>query len=414
MKKAIRYIIAAIILIVIITIIRRSPDTDNHIIIQPEFGQFEVIVTSTGELQAKNSTDIRGPSKARMARIWNMKISDLVAEGTIVKAGDYVAELDKSELSNKIEESELNLQKLESQLIQAQLDSTLTLSAARNEIVNLGYSLEQQQLAKEQSSFEAPAIQRQAEINLEKAERSLVQAKVNYEIKVKQAIEKIKIVIADLDKEKSQHEIKVNVMDEFKIYAPENGIVIYAKEWNGKKKVVGSSISGWDPVVATLPDLSVMESVTFVNEVDIQKIKVDQLVTVTLDADPTKLLSGRVTSVANMGEQRPNSDSKVFEVNIEISESDSTLLPSLTTANMITIAKLDSVLYIPLESIYTSDSLSIVYKKNGMDIVRQEIIPGLVNDNYAVVKKGLVMEDKIYLSLPDDAAELDLIPLIND
>jgi multidrug efflux pump subunit AcrA (membrane-fusion protein) len=167
-------------------------------------------------------------------------------------------------------------------------------------------------------------------------------------------------------------------------------------------------------VVATLPDLSVMESVTFVNEVDIQKIKVDQLVTVTLDADPTKLLSGRVTSVANMGEQRPNSDSKVFEVNIEISESDSTLLPSLTTANMITIAKLDSVLYIPLESIYTSDSLSIVYKKNGMDIVRQEIIPGLVNDNYAVVKKGLVMEDKIYLSLPDDAAELDLIPLIND
>jgi hypothetical protein len=290
----------------------------------------------------------------------------------------------------------------------------LTLSAARNEIVNLGYSLEQQQLAKEQSSFEAPAIQRQAEINLEKAERSLVQAKVNYEIKVKQAIEKIKIVIADLDKEKSQHEIKVNVMDEFKIYAPENGIVIYAKEWNGKKKVVGSSISGWDPVVATLPDLSVMESVTFVNEVDIQKIKVDQLVTVTLDADPTKLLSGRVTSVANMGEQRPNSDSKVFEVNIEISESDSTLLPSLTTANMITIAKLDSVLYIPLESIYTSDSLSIVYKKNGMDIVRQEIIPGLVNDNYAVVKKGLVMEDKIYLSLPDDAAELDLIPLIND
>jgi len=81
---------------------------------------------------------------------------------------------------------------------------------------------------------------------------------------------------------------------------------------------------------------------------------------------------------------------------------------------MITIAKLDSVLYIPLESIYTSDSLSIVYKKNGMDIVRQEIIPGLVNDNYAVVKKGLVMEDKIYLSLPDDAAELDLIPLIND
>ena len=411
MKKILSFIIAAVIIAVVFLTIRESPDSDNQILVQPEIGQFEVTVTSTGELQAKNSTKITGPKKARMARMWNMKISDLVPEGTIVKAGDYVAELDKTELTNKIQESELNLQKLRSQLTQAQLDSSLTLSAARNEIVNLGYTLEQQQLAKEQSRFEAPAIQRQAEINFEKAGRSLAQAKNNYETKVRQSIEKIKVVTADPEKEKSQYDIKAEVLDEFKIFAPDNGIVIYAKEWNGKKRVVGSSISGWDPVVATLPDLSVMESVTFVNEVDIQKVQTNQTALISLDADPTKILSGVVTSVANMGEQRPNSDSKVFEVNIEIQESDSTLLPSLTTSNTIRIAKLASALFIPLETIYTAQSLSFVSQKDGHRIVKQEIHPRPNNEDKSEAKMGLFPTVANNLSLPENTDDLEFIHL---
>ena len=136
---------ALVILLIIWNIQKSSSTVADDILLQPEFGEFIVSVTTTGELQAKNSTEIRRPSKARMARIWNMKITDLVDEGTVVKAGDYVAELDRSELTSNMEETELNLDKLTSQLVQAKLDSTLTLSQARNEITNLGYNLEQMQ-----------------------------------------------------------------------------------------------------------------------------------------------------------------------------------------------------------------------------------------------------------------------------
>ncbi len=401
---------ALVILLIIWNIQKSSSTVADDILLQPEFGEFIVSVTTTGELQAKNSTEIRGPSKARMARIWNMKITDLVDEGTVVKAGDYVAELDRSELTSNMEETELNLDKLTSQLVQAKLDSTLTLSQARNEITNLGYNLEQMQLQMDQAKFEAPAIQRQAEINLEKAVRSLEQAKENYQTKVQQAIEKIKIVEADLAKEQRQYDLQLEVSTGFKIHAPENGIVIYAKEWNGKKKVVGSTISTWDPVVATLPDLSMMESITYVNEVDIQKIKLNQTVIVTMDANQGKVLHGTVTNVANMGEKQPNSDSKVFEVVVEIDESDSTLLPSMTTANTIIVEKLDSVLYIPLECIFHQDSVSYVYKKSSAGAVKLIIDLGVINDNFAVIKDGLAREDHIYLSAPDNADELNFLP----
>jgi len=410
-KKILTAIAAAIIVIIVIVIIvGGSAVTGSDILITPEFGKFEITITTTGELQAKNSIDIRGPENARRARIWDMQLTDLVPEGTIVKAGDYVGQLDKSELDNTIQESQINLQKLESQLIQAQLDSSLALSMARNDITNQEYNLEQRQLIVDQSAFEAPAIQRQAEIELEKASRSLTQSMKNYNTKVQQAIEKIKVVEADLSKQQKRHNDYLDLLDDFTINAPENGMVIYAKEWNGKKKIVGSRISGWDPVVATLPDLSVMESVTYVNEVDIQKVAVDQIVNVSLDADPDKKLQGKVTQVANIGEQRPNSDSKVFEVKIEITSIDTTLRPSMTTSNKIQIAAIDSVISIPLECIHTHDTLAVIYRKDGADIVKQQIIRGAINENYAVIESGLQADEQVYISVPkDDDYKLKLI-----
>ena len=79
-------------------------------------------------------------------------------------------------------------------------------------------------------------------------------------------------------------------MSGFTINAPSPGMVIYVREWNGKKKGVGSQWNTWDPTVATLPDLTQMESQTYVNEVDVRKLSVGQKVSISLDADPTKKL----------------------------------------------------------------------------------------------------------------------------
>jgi HlyD family secretion protein len=126
-------------------------------------------------------------------------------------------------------------------------------------------------------------------------------------------------------------------------------------------------------------------------------------VKIKLDADPNKKLTGTVTSVANIGEQRPNSDAKVFEVRILISESDTTLRPSMTTSNEILVARLDSALYVPLECVQTVDSTTFVYRKDGGGAVRQEVRLGLINENEAVILEGVGEDDEIYLAAPEGA-----------
>jgi hypothetical protein len=154
-----------------------------------------------------------------------------------------------------------------------------------------------------------------------------------------------------------------------------------------------------------------MESITYVNEVDIQKIAVGQKVKLKLDADPNKPLTGLVTSVANIGEQRPNSDSKVFEVKIRVQESDTTLRPAMTTANEILVSKLVEVLSIPLECVHTEGSLTFVYKKNGGDPIKQEVKLGAMNENATVVLQGVTERDELLLSSPAEPEKLKMVTL---
>ena len=383
----------------------------SDITVSPTRGTFLVTVTISGELQAKNSISVMGPEDARQANIWQMKLSNLVPEGTVVKKGDVVAELDKSEITGKFKESQLSVQKLDAQFLQTVLDSALTLSQARDELVNLSYTVEEKRLAREQSVYEAPAMKRQAEIEFERATRGYEQAKVNYVTKRRQAVAKTQAAGADLMKEKQHMDMYQKAMEEFTIRAPADGMVIYAREWNGKKKVVGSTINAWDPTVATLPDLREMESITYVSELDIQKIAMGQKVKLGLDADPAKQLTGVVVAVANIGEQRPNSDSKVFEVRIKVNESDTTLRPAMTTANEILVAKQDSVLSVPLECVHTEGGVTFVFRKSGGSVVKQEVKTGMINENGTVILQGVTERDLLLLTTPPDAGRFKTVLL---
>ncbi|MGD9523553.1 MAG: efflux RND transporter periplasmic adaptor subunit [Gemmatimonadales bacterium] len=374
-------------------------------------GDFAVTVTTSGELQALSAVEITAPEKAQQAGAFQMKIAELVPEGTIVAAGDKVAELDRSSLATRMQEVGLAVQKASAVYEQAQLDSALTLSKAREDIRTMELGLEEKKLAKEQAVFEAPTVRRQAEIDLEKAERALAQARLDYDTRTEQAKAKMREVGADLSREQNRMQAVQDVMGEFTIMAPAPGMVIYRKEWNGKKRQVGSQVSAWDPVVATLPDLNHMESITYVNEIDIKKLSVDQPVTLTLDSDPDKVLTGKVTKVANVGEERPNTDAKVFEVRIAIEQSDTTLRPGMTTANVIRTLEVPDVLFVPIEAVDNADGVPFVYLRRGRSIVRQEVVTGAMNDDAVVITQGVAEGDVVLLTAPADAASLDLVRL---
>ena len=385
--------------------------SDGPALARVERGELKVVVMTSGELLAKRAVRITGPENAQAAQQFQMKISSLVPEGTLVKAGDIVAELDRSGVGARLADVTTQLAKAQAQFEQAALDSTLNLSKAREEIRTLELGLEEKRLAKEQAVYEAPTVKRQAEIDHEKTQRAFAQAKQDYVTKTAQAKAKMREVGAERDRLANQVRIVQEVMLGFTVRAPATGMLIYEKEWNGKKRAVGSQVGAWDPTVATLPDLKQMESVTYVNEIDIRKVVVGQSVIVSLDSDPSKSLTGTVTEVANVGEQRTNSDAKVFEVRILIAQSDTTLRPGMTTSNAIATAGMSNALIIPIAAVGSDSGISFVYKRDGSRTIRQEIETGPMSDDKVVVLRGLSENDRVLIAPPEDASRLTLVRL---
>ncbi|MCH8555038.1 MAG: efflux RND transporter periplasmic adaptor subunit [Schleiferiaceae bacterium] len=359
------------------------------------------LVVTTGELLAENSEDIMGPTGLQRYRLYNVKIQDLVPEGTLVNTGDFVASLDKSEVNGRINDLLLELDKSQSQYTQTRLDTALNLRENRDQIKNLEYNVELKEITLEQSAYEPPATIRQAENDLKKAKRDLQMAIENYSIKKKQAEAKMVEVGSDLQKKKNQLEQLQDLQKEFEIYAPKEGMVTYKREWNGNKRKTGSTISPWDPAVATLPDLSDMLSKTYVNEIDIRKVEAGQKVLVSLDAFPDVLLKGEVLDVANIGEKKKGSDAKIFEVMIKITESDTVYRPGMTTSNKIITNTLEDVLLLPIDALFYEDNIPFVYKKGSFGILKQEITIAASNDEWVVVQNGVAEGDVVLLTIPE-------------
>ncbi|HJN05567.1 MAG TPA: hypothetical protein QF480_03020, partial [Bacteroidales bacterium] len=263
-------IILTISFIVLISLIwyfsSSSVETANTITVEVEKGTFVIDVTTTGELEARSSENIKGPNPnaLRNARIHRYMIEDIVPDGTVVDSGQWVATLDRSDLQNKITDQELEVEKLETQFIKTQLDTTLTLRAARDELINLEFTLEEKQIVVDQSIYEPPVTQRQVKIDLEKTQRALNQNIENYTIKHQKAEADMREVATNLMKARRELNEYNDLKKEFIVMAPKPGMVNYKRDWNGKKQGVGAQVSMWDNVVATLPNLSAMNSRTYV------------------------------------------------------------------------------------------------------------------------------------------------------
>jgi hypothetical protein len=411
-QKKIGYIIAGIFILAIVAyFIFSRNDKSQQITVRVKKGTFPIEVTTTGELFAKSSEKIRGPQGLPQMQIYSVKILKLVQEGTKVDSGAFVAALDQSEITSKMKEIETNRDKALTQLTQHQLDSSLNLRHLRDEQINLKYDLEQKKTIQDQSIYEPPATRRQAEIEVEKAERALEQAQKSYTLQYRKELANLE----DANSTYSQAQRKLEQMQEkiqqFTIFAPKKGMVIYTRNWNGRQQE-GSTVDTWgDFTVAELPDLSKMISRTYVNEIDISKVKVGQEVRIGIDAFPDKKFTGKVTGVANVGEQLPNSNAKVFEVNILINEFDSILRPSMTSKNTIITATINNVLFAPIEAVVSTDSVSYVFLKDRGRIIKQQVITGESNDNEIILKAGIKENDELLLLPPVNADKIKLAQL---
>ena len=418
-------VLAIIALIVFNKMTSKKRQTNSYIEVKK--GLFEITVTNSGELVAEKSIDIKGPEISMGSdrggggdhghdmHAMDLKIQDIVPEGTIVKEGDYIAQLDRSTYSNTLKDETETLKTYQNNVDMKILDTAVVLTNQRDDIRNQRYVVEEAGLTLAQSKFEPPATIRQSEIALDKAKRTLAQKIKSYSLYVAQSKADLSHQKLHLTRQTRLVGDLQSFIEKFTINAPASGMVIYKKDRNGNKRKAGSTVNPFDRVIATLPDLSSMISKVYVNEIEISKVKSGQKVNIKVDAFPEKAYTGTVYTIANIGEQLPNSDSKMFEVQIRIDGSDPTLRPTMTTGNKLIIRTYNDAVYIPTECVQTgSDSIPFVYGKNKT----KEIVKlGESNEKNVIVEKGLEPGAVIYLIPPQNPENFklvgaDLIPLI--
>lgn len=404
MKKRTVTIVVGIftaLIIFFIAKVNKGASAETEVLTQVKVGEFRSEVTASGELYAKNSVNILGPDGMRQANIWETTISDIIDEGTVVEKGDYVARLDQSELGQRIQQASSDFTISSSQYKEAKLDTAMELRKARDEMDNMRFEMKKQELVLENSQYEPPATIKEKQMELDRANKRLLQAQENYKLQLEKAKAKVEASEAEMLEDKRRLDFLQEISSQFVITAPEAGMLIYRRDWRGNKIAQGGRVASYDPIVATLPDLTNMISKTYINEVDINTVSSGQIVELGLDAFPDKRLTGTVTSVANMGQQRPNSDSKVFEVVVEINESDTTLRPGMSTSNKIVARVVPNAMFIPVEAVHSQgDSITYVIVKDGLGVIKQEVELGISNSDQVIIKAGLNEGQNVYLSDP--------------
>ncbi len=366
---------------------------------------FEAIITCKGEIQSEKAILINVPDVMgdRKLEIWDTQIKDLIPEGSIVKKGDYVALLDQGRIKQLMETNQEVLKKLIFNYNDEKIDSTVDLVDMRNGIEQFQFDLQNSKIEMEQSVYESPAYQRKAQMAYERALRQL-DAKIRaYRLTQRNLSTRIKRMETQIEDFTSKDKKYQLAYDEATIKAPQDGMVIYGRTFGrggSRKLTIGSWVSMQNPVIATLPDLSVIVSETYVEEIYISKIKVGDSARVIIDALKNQEKSGVISAISNVGQEMTGFESKVFKVNIRIASDNKKIKPAMTTNNEIIISREQNVLVIPRTALFSDEEKQYVYLKEFGGITVRNVECGNQSEKFAVVKNGLKEGDRILLNRP--------------
>ncbi len=405
MKKRVIILVVSLLTLVVIALsvigLKEGYKSEEIYIVQK--GEITSTIKCIGEVRGGKATPIGMPDVLRdwSLRVYMYKIIDLVQDGKTIKKGDYVAKLDESALTNNLRNQIQEKEKYDSDLRYAVLDSTVVLTAFREDIKNLFINLEYVKIDLEQSKYESGVEQRKTKMSYQKAEIALEKKRRDYHLEQN----KLKIRIIRQEKRVQELQQMINKYQEAikatRIVCTEGGLVMFEKDYSGKKYSKDSQVYMYmDAPIATLPDMTTVISFANVKEIDVTKIHLNDSVIISVDALPKKKFTGRVVKIANMGEDHKNFDMKVFKVDIRFDFSDPELKPGMTCNNDIVFCHYSDALIVPAETVFSENGQSFVYLKNGSEIARQNVKTGGEDEKNIAILEGLKEGDKILMNKP--------------
>lgn len=391
-------------------------------------GTFVVKLSEIGEVQTLQSTNI--------AASFDGTIYFLHDEGFVNK-GDLLVQFDtqqfEQQLSDRKTQLDLSQDSYDNKVKNADLNRLRVenaLKSAQDSVDNAQTNYEQSQKNRDRTKalvdkgLQAQVTLEQAEISLKQAKMSLESSKRSYDESVKNRETQLKVIELDLqsgktnlEKQKRDYEDIRKKIEQSKINAPTSGLVVLTATWKrgsfGKWTKGDSVFNGAS--IMNFPDMSVLTSNMKVDEVDIDKVKMDLEAEIRVDALPGKVYHGKVYYKGSMAVTQLETtrfggfsmgggpQTKGFEVRIKLSDADDQLRPGMTTKNDILLEEIPDAVWVPLEALFDRNGEPIVYLK---DAGKFRVVPVLLGKRTATeiqITEGLKGGETVFLTDPTKA-----------
>jgi HlyD family secretion protein len=336
-------------------------------------GTLAAFVTATGKLNADR--------KARLAFPVAGTVLSIAEVGTELAANSAVATLQNPELQLRYDEAQAGLT-----VAIAQRDQGVA-GATQGEIDVAQAQLEASQLALSvaQARLDGIAPENQATstelVEVERARAAVLAA----EATLRQAVDGVgtEELIA-LEAQVQQAQIRLQLaevaLQSATLTVPFAGVV------TERMSAVGERVSGGQQVV-TVSDLSTLYLAADVDEVDVGRVTVGQLVTVTIDAFPTQPLTGTVTVLGAAAV--PQRGTTVYLAKIALAPTPLMLRLDMSAEAQIRTADENEVLLLPQTAIrYAENQPYVLVRRNGQN-EQQSVTLGAADDRDVAILAGL-------------------------
>ena len=335
-----------------------SADTTAKI----ERGPIKMTVASTGRVVSNLDVDIKCKASGEVIKL-PFDVSD------IVKKDDLLLELDPIDSQRVLRQAEVQLSASQAREAVARenltiAERTLKTDRQRSEAALKAAEFRahdghakadrlKQLLDKHLSSQEdydtgeTAAIQADADLN--SAQVKMDELKTQEEaLELKR--QDVKLSEASVEGDKISLAITQDRLRDTKVMAPMDAVVAARNVQIGQIIASGVSNVGGGTTILTLSDLSRIFVLASVDESDIGKVQLEQTAKITADAHPGKVFRGKVVRIATRGVNVSNV--VTFEVKIEVTSPEKTLLKPEMTANVeILAAAKDDVLLAPSDAV---------------------------------------------------------------
>jgi HlyD family secretion protein len=320
-----------------------------------ERGRFRLAVSASGLVRPIDRIELKSKASGEVTEL-PVEVGDWVEKGALI------AQLDQLEERAALAQAEANLE-----IARAELD------------------LAEKNFERRKQLFSSDVIAQEArdetELNLAVAGSKLVQA----------------TTALDRARERMQDSV---------ITAPVDGIILQKYVESGQIIASGVSNVGGGTPIADIADMRNAHVEAGVDEIDIGKISVGQIATIRADAYPDQPYEGEVVRIAP--EARVEQNVTVFDVVVEVQNTDGNLRSGMNTTVEILIVDLPDVLTIPVTAVQESDSgrdgppggggPATVLVKEGGDYVPHEVRTG--RTNYRIVEILSGVEEGEVLGIP--------------